>query len=351
MNLPLHQIVIDEEGFPQFNGIRVSDTSVGLEILSHISVAENGSYITELEGQRYIVESFDDPLVALSFEPEKIEKGTALRAKLYFPYGHTEIVDLSSLFLDEWDRIHSIAKNSVPIVWSRQAQQEFFNCLEDFNDDEFILFGQVIRPKPWYDVFTPSESHNFWNQFYQEKRAGWEMNHAHPILVQMWPKLKVPKSRILVLGAGSAEDAAFFAQQGHIVTAVDFSSQALDLATQKWGQIPQNLKLENQDVFQLPQGWNNQFDYIFEHTFYCAISPSRREELVQIWRRLLAPRGRLMGVFFTNFRNQAPPFGGSEWELKQRLKSHFRFLYWDRIKESPQHRTGKELLVLAEKLT
>jgi hypothetical protein len=46
---------------------------------------------------------------------------------------------------------------------------------------------------------------------------------------------------------------------------------------------------------------------------------------------------------------QGPPFGGTEWELRERLKKYFHFIFWGRSHESIQRRDGKELTVYAQK--
>jgi hypothetical protein len=48
-------------------------------------------------------------------------------------------------------------------------------------------------------------------------------------------------------------------------------------------------------------------------------------------------------------KRQGPPFGGSEWELKQRLKNNFKPLIWQRFKNSIKGRWGKELVIFAQK--
>jgi 2-polyprenyl-3-methyl-5-hydroxy-6-metoxy-1,4-benzoquinol methylase len=40
----------------------------------------------------------------------------------------------------------------------------------------------------------------------------------------------MPRCRVLVLGCGEGHDAAFFAQNGHIVTGVDISPEAITRA-------------------------------------------------------------------------------------------------------------------------
>ena len=95
---------------------------------------------------------------------------------------------------------------------------------------------------------------------------------------------------------------------------------------------------------------SGQFDMIFEHTCYCAIDPERRAELIQTYTRLLAPDGQLMGVFFVMDKHDAPPFGGTEWELRERLRKRYQFQFWGRWQHSVPARKGRELFVLARKL-
>jgi hypothetical protein len=48
-------------------------------------------------------------------------------------------------------------------------------------------------------------------------------------------------------------------------------------------------------------------------------------------------------------KGSAPPFGATEWEIRERLKRSFNFLYWTRWKKSIPRRLGKELVVYAQK--
>ena len=56
-----------------------------------------------------------------------------------------------------------------------------------------------------------------------------------------------------------------------------------------------------------------------------------------------------MGVFFAMDKMQGPPFGGTEWELRERIKKHFHFIFWGRSHESIERRDGKEFVVYAQK--
>jgi SAM-dependent methyltransferase len=151
----------------------------------------------------------------------------------------------------------------------------------------------------------------------------------------------------LILGCGSGNDAAYFAKQGHTVTAVDFSEEAVAQAKAKYEGV-EGLTFLRQDALALPESWNERFDLVFEHTFYCAISPDRRGELVRTWKRMLHGQGHLLGVFFVMEKRFGPPFGGSEWEIRERLKKDFKFLYWTRWHRSLERRKAKELVVYAQ---
>jgi SAM-dependent methyltransferase len=152
----------------------------------------------------------------------------------------------------------------------------------------------------------------------------------------------------LVMGCGSGHDAAYFARLGHVVTAVDISEEAVQRARANYGDL-ENLKVLQADAFHLPDEFKARFDLVFEHTCYCAISPERRNELVKVWRRALVPGGDLLGVFFVNEMRSGPPFGGSEWELRERLKADFNFLFWTRWRHSLEKRKSKELVIYAKR--
>jgi hypothetical protein len=111
-----------------------------------------------------------------------------------------------------------------------------------------------------------------------------------------------------------------------------------------------NLQFLQADVFKLGPEHDKAYDLIFEHTLYCAIDPVRRSELVKNWWKWLAQNGTFLGVFFTMTKPAGPPFGASEWEIRERLRRHYRFLFWARWRKSIPSRQGKELFVYASKL-
>lgn len=341
-DFPSRYIQIDSEGYFSSSGIRVADEDYGRGLFKAMRRDELGRFITNSGEFEVGVEAFDQPFVVQMVE----RQGDKILAIM--PYSFTKEFALSELRLDEWDRFHSRTANGIPMVLSRAAQAKFFNLLDDYDDDSITLSGKKITPLPWLPSPDMVNDSPFWRQIYQTQTPPWELRQPTPALPQIVPQLKLPLSKILVLGSGSGHDAAFLAQLGHFVTAVDFSDEAIGQAKKEYGSL-KNLEIHKHDLFSLPTSWANSFDLVFEHTCYCAIAPDRRNELVQVWRRNLRDDGHVLGVFFVWDKLVGPPWGGSEWELRERFRKYFQFRYWTRWHHSVPKRQGTELVAYLQK--
>ncbi len=341
---PARFIQVDEEGYFALSGARVTDEKYGADLLRSVTLDERGRAFCQLPEGPIWIEAFDQPFVARQI--------SHLANDLFFlnlPYGYSEKFSAGSLTVDEWDRFHGHTERGIPFVMSRPAQAAFFNLLEEFDDESITIAGKHYPVGPIFAPNTAAQRADFWDQVYQSEVPAWELEKPHDAFAATLPQLKLSRSRILVLGAGSGNDAAYFAKQGHKVTGVDFSSEAIARAKTKYGSI-ENLSFVQSDVFQLPQSMNEQFDLVVEHTCYCAIDPTKRSDLIKAWRRVLTDNGFLLGVFFAYDKMAGPPYGGSEWEIRARLQKTFRILYWQRWQKSSPQRLGKEFLVYAQKL-
>ncbi len=331
-----------------FGENRITDPMVGQEILANMFVDETGAYKTILQSQIQLVEAFDEPFVAQNFNFISANEGQIL-----LPYGVKRNFLLADIMVDEWDRFHGHATTetgSIPFVFSRNAQAEFFNRADRFDDESFTWKNKKFDVAPFLSSAQEIEKSDYWNDLYSaadEGKPGWDMQQPTPPIFNFLPKLKLPKSRVLVLGCGTGHDANLFAEKGHEVTAVDFSEKALVKAKSQFPDA--KIRWEHKDVFQLPRTWDENFDLVFEHTCFCAIRPERRSDLIQVWRRLLHSQGFLLALFFANTQLQGPPFGSTEWEIRQRLKNKWKSLFWLRSKDSHPRRLGRELLILAQK--
>lgn len=350
-------VTLDEEGYFVMDGLRVSDQAVGADWLGRMKVDDRGrAYFTDQDSSgefTVLVEAFDQPLVALDIQISDSSHPTWIAR---FPYGVEKEFDPSTLRFDDWDRFHIRTLDGVPAVFSRNAQSRFFQAADDYDDDSVSFGDRVLHLKPCFDETEGAEAPAWWSEIYRSGHLKWDLGAEHPLLDELIPPLKFTRSRVLVLGCGQGHDAAWWEKRGHIVTAVDFSTEAISKAKELYGESA-TLKWHVLDAFQLPQNWTSSFDIVFEHTMYCAIPPHRRTELCKAWWRVLSPRGRVLGIVPTMDKPIGPPYGGTEWELRKRLlepsraskRSLFRPLIWKRLRNSQGRRFGKELFFVVER--
>lgn len=338
-------LIINESGDIFLNADESHITNYELidEIHKNLKLTDKFELITELHDQTYYVESFDHPLqiIAVEFKDKNIHLQTKQNT-LFFATPNKWAVD-------EWDRFTGITTSGAPFVLTDKAQNQIFNLADSFDDEGFVANGQYIATPPYFIDHPQIAQDQFWSQIYQgEDNPGWNLNQPAEAFKDMLPRLKLPKSRILVLGAGEGHDAAWFAEVGHVVTAVDFSKEAIKRGQKKYGHL-ENLQFVDSNIFHLPQEWNHSFDVVVEHTCFCAIPPEQRDEMVRLWRRMLHEEGQLMAVFFTMEKKIGPPYGATEFEIRKRLQNYFHFLFWGRWRQSLAQRQGRELFVLAKK--
>lgn len=341
-------IKIDREGFfVNSNGLRMSDPQLGRAWLAGLTCPDFDFCRIEHGGKTILVEAFDKPLVVAQVELQT-GKSDDEELHLILPYDWRTLADLDSLSLDPWDRINGLTQQGQPFVLSHRAQAELFQSLSEFDDHSITLGSKKISTQDFYKTNEAVNSSDYWTKIYKENPSpGWDMNGAHPALETILPQLKLLQGRFLVPGCGKGHDAYALAQAGHIVTGLDFSPKALEEAAQLYSHP--RLKWEEADLFTWGKEHPGHFDYIFEHTCFCAISPKRRKELVDLWSILLDDGGHLLAQFFVHPRPIGPPYGCSEWELETLLSRHFDIRYWTRSKVSPGWREGLELTVYAEK--
>lgn len=341
---------IDAQGFVfDQNKQPLQDPTLIRVFFESLSVGPEFEILSQINNQTVLVEAFDAPLMAQEIKLTPSTLSTAFPPN-YFTnaYGIQWNFDLSTLVVDEWDRFHGLTTNKIPFVLSNQAQDQFFDQLDEFDDDSFQFAGIQYTPDPFWITDSAISKAGYWSQRYINNEARWDLGEAAMGLQSLLPKLKLPASRVLVLGGGSGHDAAYFAKQGHHVTLVDISPEAIAKAQSLHAGLG-NLTFIESDVFNLPSSMYQQYDLIFEHTCFCAIDPHKRNDLIKQWRRLLHNQGTLLGVFFTMPKRIGPPFGASEWELQRRFQNHFQTLIWQRMRQSIKPRLGRELLVYLQK--
>lgn len=183
----------------------------------------------------------------------------------------------------------------------------------------------------------------FWEQHYQEGRARWNLGQPAPPFVS-WLKAAnaPPPGKTIVLGSGPGYEAMLFAERGFEVTAVDFAPSAIAEASQAAAQQDLPIQFLQRDIFDLVPEFAGQFDYVVEHTCFCAIEPSLRTAYVDLVASLLKPGGELLALFFTHDRLGGPPFGSTPEQIRQLFEPKFTVLSLRPETHSIEARQGEE---------
>jgi methyl halide transferase len=186
---------------------------------------------------------------------------------------------------------------------------------------------------------------DYWQQKYQEKNTRWDIGEAAPPFVSLLSSSEAPSpGRIAVLGCGRGYDAVLFAKHGFEVVGFDFATAAIVEANEIARSAGCNVKFLQRDIFDLPAYFTGYFDYILEHTCFCAIDPTRRFPYVQVAKSILKPQGRLIGLFFTHNRPGGPPFGTTPEEIREYFQADFEIDSLVPVVNSVASRQGEEHL-------
>ena len=185
-----------------------------------------------------------------------------------------------------------------------------------------------------------------WDNRYQTKTDCWDLGCPAPPFIHLLDSPQAPKpGRIAVLGCGSGQDAMLFAAAGFEVVGFDFATSAIDraMAAAKDRDL-NNIQFLQRNIFELETEFHNSFDYVLEHTCFCAIDPLRRSDYVQTVKQLLRPNGTLIALFYTHNRSGGPPFGVKPKEVLAYFKADFTAIAFDKAKNSIDKRKGEEHL-------
>lgn len=184
----------------------------------------------------------------------------------------------------------------------------------------------------------------YWEQRYQEGSTRWDLRQASPPLVSLLnsPSFVLPVGRVAVLGCGCGYDALLFAAHGFEVIGFDFAASAIEGAKALARSAGSSAQFLQRDIFDLPSQFSNSFDYVVEHTCFCAIEPTQRPGYVQLVSKILKPGGELIGIFFTHQRPGGPPFGITTAEIEQYFAPCFEILSLVPVTNSVPERQGEE---------
>ena len=152
-----------------------------------------------------------------------------------------------------------------------------------------------------------------WEERYRSGNTPWDLGEPHPELARClaagWPKKPEP-GRAFVPGCGTGYDALALARAGWSVTAID-------LVDATAGRLGRELSARSgrfvvADALEFDD--EERFDLVWDHTFFCAIDPSRRTDWRAMVGRVLRDAGMVAGISFPEDRtleDGGPPWGMS----------------------------------------
>jgi SAM-dependent methyltransferase len=182
-----------------------------------------------------------------------------------------------------------------------------------------------------------------WEARYQQKDTPWDKGEPSPGLVDFLashPGLE--RGRVCVPGCGLGYDARAWARAGFQAEGFDLAPTAIRLATGQTKQEGLDAQFHLADFLQ--DRPSQKYDWLFEHTLFCAIQPSQRDDYVQAALRWLKPRGQFLAVHYLIPDRDGPPFGTTRDEVLERFSPHFDLLQeW--VPRSYSNRIGLELML------
>ena len=141
-------------------------------------------------------------------------------------------------------------------------------------------------------------------------------------------------------GCGTGHDVREFAKAGFDACGFDLAPSAVRLSREKT--TAAGLKATFQLADFLRDEPPQKFDWLFEHTLFCAIQPSERDEYVRAVLRWLKPGGTYLAVNYIITQDEdGPPWRTSHEEQLERFLPHFELL-GDWVPRSFPNRAGKE---------
>ena len=186
--------------------------------------------------------------------------------------------------------------------------------------------------------------YDYWEQRYQEGTSRWDLGQVAPPFVTLLNSPTAPPAgQAAVLGCGRGYDAIFLAEHGFEVVGFDFAPSAIAAATGLAQSTGSPAKFLQRDIFDLAE-FSGAFNYVIEHTCFCAIDPSQRPAYVQMVRTLLQPEGELISLFWAHSRPEGPPFGVTLAAIQQYFETDFEILSLVPVTDSVPERQGEEYL-------
>jgi methyl halide transferase len=184
---------------------------------------------------------------------------------------------------------------------------------------------------------------NSWEQRYQTGETPWNKGEPAPGLVDFLSNNPyLPRGSVCVPGCGAGHDVAAWAAAGFQAFGYDIAPSAIRLGQEGLASLGLSATFCLADF--LHAAAPHPFDWLFEHTLFCAINPDQRDDYVRAVLRWLKPDGQFLAIQYLIPDQDGPPFGTTRQEVLDRFSPHFE-LVGDWVPRSYPNRTGQELML------
>jgi SAM-dependent methyltransferase len=182
-----------------------------------------------------------------------------------------------------------------------------------------------------------------WETRYQTHDMPWEKGEPAPGLVDfLSSNPQLPHGTVCIPGCGTGHDARAWASAGFRAYGYDLAPSAIRLSTERTKAAGLTAQFRLADFLRDPPPF--QFDWLFEHTLFCAIQPQERDAYVRAVLRWLKPGGSYLAINYLIPDEDGPPFGTTREEVVRRFSPHFK-LQSEWVPRSYPNRTGLELML------
>lgn len=165
-----------------------------------------------------------------------------------------------------------------------------------------------------------------WESRYRAGEMRWEKGVPAPPLMEFLARHTI-SGDVLVPGCGTGHDVRAIAAQGASVLGIDIAPSAIRLAR---GHRPARDERYAVADFLAPQpDLAGRFDWLLEHTLFCAIEPDRRQDYAASVVAALRPAGLFLAIFYIDPRDPEPgepPYPVSTEELDRLFGPTFDLL-------------------------
>jgi SAM-dependent methyltransferase len=194
--------------------------------------------------------------------------------------------------------------------------------------------------------------HLEWQRRYEEDDTPWDKGAPAPPLAKFLREGRI-SGRVLVPGCGKGHDVrALGAQTDVSVVGLDLAPAAIAQAKELAGgaKTGPDVNFIVGDFFHLPKKLMRSFEWLVEHTCFCALAPEQRSDYVRAAASALRTGGRIFGIFYlTPDVEVGPPFAISRKELSRLFDPRFSLLEEWVPKESFPGRENRELVRIMQK--